>query len=60
MDVKDLIGKLVKQGFCKAALRNKFVKFCRSKLNVWGKFGKDLISYESSMFDQMIIIKLST
>ena len=31
------LGKLVAQGFKLAALRNKFVKFCKSRLNIWGK-----------------------
>ena len=34
--VTELIGKLVTRGFKLAALRNKFVKFDKSKLNIWG------------------------
>ena len=44
-DVKDLARKLVHQGFNKAALRSKFVKFCNNKLNLWGKYG---MPYEST------------
>ena len=33
--VTELIGKFIAQGFKLAALRNKFVKFYKSKLNNW-------------------------
>ena len=42
--ILQLVSKLVKQGFNLAALRNKFVKFYKSILNIWGKYGENLIS----------------
>ena len=33
-----------------AALRNKFVKFYKSKLNIWGKYGSDIYDEFIEMF----------
>ena len=38
-DSKELISKLVCQGFLLAALRKKFLKFYNYNINVWAKFG---------------------
>ena len=47
-------GKLVKQGFKLAALRNKFIKFYKSRLNVWGKYGVDIYDEFMMMFENLI------
>ena len=44
------LGKLVAQRFKLAALRNKFVKFCKSRLNIWGKYGSDIYDEFIEMF----------
>ena len=50
-------GKLVAQGFkFKAALRNKFVKFYKSRLNIWGKYGSDIYDEFIEMFQSPNII----
>ena len=41
-NVSELIIKLVSQGLKLVALRNKFIKFYYSKLNVWAKFWQDI------------------
>ena len=48
--VTELLGKLVAQGFKLAALRNKFVKFYKSRLNIWGKYGSDIYDEFIEMF----------
>ena len=48
-DVKNLTVKLCNQGFVLAALRKKFIKFYKSKINLWGKYGFDI-------YDRMIIL----
>ena len=50
-NIYKLVNKLVSQGFALAALRNKFVKFYNSKLNVWAKFGVDIYSDLIKLFD---------
>ena len=42
-DVGDLVSKLVCQGFNLAALRKKFMKFYYSKLQLWSKYGFDIL-----------------
>ena len=49
-DTRELVKKLTKQGFLLAALRNKFFKFYQSYLNIWGKFGFDILDEMSSIF----------
>ena len=44
------------QGFKLAALRNKFVKFYKSKLNIWGKYGSDIYDDFIEMFQLSYII----
>jgi hypothetical protein len=41
-DIKDLVNKLVMQGFNIAALRKKFDKFYQGYLDLWGKYGEDI------------------
>ena len=48
-----LVKKLVGQGFDVAALRNKFVKFYKYKINIWGKFGVDIYSHFIEMFNNL-------
>ena len=48
--VTELLGKLVEQGFKLAALRNKFVKFYKSRLNIWGKYGRNIYDKFIEMF----------
>ena len=50
-DVASLVSKLACQGFNLAALRNKFVKFYKSKLNLWSKFGLDIFDVMIRLFD---------
>ena len=50
INVSKLLKKLVSQGFKLAALRKKFNKFYKSKLNVWGKFGIDIYDEFIEMF----------
>ena len=52
-DQGNLVRKLVGQGFDKAALRNKFVKFYKYKINIWGKFGIDIYSHFIEMFNDL-------
>ena len=52
----ELLGKLVVQGFKLAALRNKFVKFYKSRLNIWGKYGNDIYDEFIKMFQSPNII----
>ena len=40
-NVSNLVKKLCKQGFLIAALRKKFIKFYKSRINLWGKYGVD-------------------
>ena len=54
--VTEFIGKLIAQGFKLAALRNKFVKFYKSKLNIWGKYGSDIYDEFIEMFQSSYII----
>ena len=54
--VTELLGKLVAQGFKLAALRNKFVKFYKSRLNIWGKYGNDIYDEFIKMFQSPNII----
>ena len=49
--ISDLISKLLNQGFQKAALRKKFVKFSKQYLNLWGKYGVDIFFECISLFD---------
>ena len=51
-DVSNLVKKLCKQGFLIAALRKKFIKFYKSRINLWGKYGVDI-------FDKMIKLFVS-
>ena len=48
--VTELIDKFIAQGFKLAALRNKFVKFYKSKFNIWGKYGSDIYDEFIEMF----------
>ena len=48
--VTELIGKLIAQGFEVALLRNKFVKFYKSNLNIWGKYGSNIYDECIEMF----------
>ena len=41
-NIKDLVSKLVLQGFDLAALRKKFNKFYHCYLDLWGKYGEDI------------------
>ena len=50
-DVKELVAKLINQGFDKAALRNRFNRFCKGKISTWGKYGVDLNTYIDKIFD---------
>ena len=43
-DTRNLVNKLVMQGFELAALRNKFLKFYKYYLDLWGKYGVDIYS----------------
>ena len=52
--ILQLVSKLVKQGFKLAALRNKFVKFYKSRLNIWGKYGVDIYEEFMMMFENLI------
>ena len=49
-NTKDLVSKLLKQGFGLAALRKKFVKFYESYLNIWGKYGVDIFEKMVKLF----------
>ena len=49
-DVSNLVMKLCKQGFILAALRIKFLKFYNSKINLWGKYGKDIYTDMMKLF----------
>ena len=51
-DVKSLVVKLCKQGFKLAALRNRFYKFYKWKINLWGKYGVDIYDKMIKMFDE--------
>ena len=50
-DVKNLTVKLCNQGFLLAALRNKFVKFYKTRINLWGKYGLDIYDRMISLYD---------
>ena len=50
-NVSSLILKLTSQGFQLAALRNKFITFYHSKLNIWGKFGIDIYNDIIELFN---------
>ena len=51
-DVKSLVVKLCKQGFKLAALRNRFYKFYKCKINLWGKYGVDIYDKMIKIFDE--------
>ena len=46
----ELICKLIAQGFKLAALHNKFLKFYKTKLNIWGKYCSDIYDEFIEMF----------
>ena len=50
-DVHNLVLKLCNQGFLLAALRNKFLKFYKSRINLWGKYGIDIYEKLIILFD---------
>jgi hypothetical protein len=50
-DVSKLVIKLCKQGFLLAALRNKFFKFYKSRINLWGKYGIDIYGKMINLFE---------
>ena len=49
-DTIDLTTKLKQQGFDTAALRKKFLYFYHNYINVWGKFGVDIVAHIDSIF----------
>ena len=46
VDLKDIISKLVKQGFKLKHLKNKFLNFVNMKLQTWLHLGKDISAPE--------------
>ena len=50
-DISNLVTKLVSQGFNLAALRNKFLLFYNSKLNIWCKYGVDIYDHVIKFFN---------
>lgn len=49
-DTIDLTTKLQQQGFDTAALCKKFLYFYHNYINVWGKFGVDIVTHIDSIF----------
>ncbi len=50
-DVSNLVNKLCNQHFELAAMRNHFFKFYNNKVNIWAKFGIDILETFVSVFE---------